>query len=110
MQIRELFTVLQEIAGRARLDPGLESVILVELTGPDPAHWQGRISGGKIELAEGAPDKPDLTVTASSATAIGIFEKTVNPLAAFMTGQIKVKGDLNQVALLKQLLLSKKKP
>ncbi len=108
MKISELFTALQDLASRARLDPGLEAAIFVDLSAPDPAQWHGLIKDGQFTLSEGQPPAPDLTLTASSDTAIGLFQRTVNPMAAFMTGKIKVKGDLAKAALLKQLLTNKK--
>ena len=109
MDSKSLLHTLQEMALKAKVEPSLEALIFVELTGLDPAVWTGRVSGGRLEVTEGCPENPDLTVTATSETALALFEKRLNPLMAFMTGKVKVKGDVAKVALLKSLLAGKKK-
>jgi len=109
MSSSDLFLTLQGLAGQASLNPDLEALVFIELTGDDPAQWQARIAGGRLSLEQGQPAEPDLTVSASSDTAIKIFEKEMNPMAAFMTGKIKIKGDLAKIALLKDLVFGKKK-
>jgi len=109
MNSSELFAALKELSSSSHLDPDLELSVFIDINGPDPAQWQGRASGGKVSLEEGQPQEPDITVSASSETALGLYNKTVNPMVAFMTGKIKVKGDLSKVALLKDLFNKKKK-
>lgn len=107
MSTKELFAILQEKLNRARLDPSFTASVLFDITAPDPARWHGRIEGGGAELLDGEPPAPDITITASSATVLGLFQKTVNPMMAFMTGKIKLKGDPGKVAALKGLLFQK---
>lgn len=109
MNSSDLFLALNELAGQAHLDPNLEALAFVELTGDDPAQWQVRISGGGLALEPGQPEEPDLTISATSDTAIKIYEKKMKLMAAFMTGKIKVKGDMSKMALLKDLIFSRKK-
>jgi len=109
MNSHDLFFTLSQLAGRANLSPDLDVVAFVELTGDDSALWQARVSGGRISLEEGRPAEPDLTVSASTDTAVKIFEKKINPMAAFMTGKIKVKGNLAKIAQFKQLIFGQKK-
>jgi hypothetical protein len=107
----ELFEILQELTLRATIDQSVAATALVEITGPDPARWLVRAVGGRVSLATAGPaEETDLTVTTSSEVANAIFEKSLNPLAAFMTGKLKIKGDLAKVALIKQLLTGPKFP
>lgn len=109
MNSSDLFIALNELASQASLSPDLEALVYIELTGDDPAQWQVRISGGVLALESGQPAEPDLTVSAASDTAIKIYEKKMKPMAAFMTGKIKIKGDLGKMALLKDLVFGRKK-
>lgn len=109
MNSSDLFLALKELAGQARLNPDLEALVYIEVTGDDPAQWQGRVAGGQLSLEEGEPAEPDLTISASSDTALKIYEKKMKLMAAFMTGKIKIKGDLAKIAMLKDLVLGKKK-
>lgn len=109
MTISELFAILKEKAEAASPPPDVEALVRVELTGNDPAQWNGQIAGGRVVLTDSPLGEPDITITAASETAIGIFQKTVSPMMALMTGKIKVSGDMGKAALIKNLLTSKKK-
>ncbi|MDL2226618.1 SCP2 sterol-binding domain-containing protein [Deltaproteobacteria bacterium OttesenSCG-928-M10] len=110
MNINELFNILTEKAAELTLDPELSAIVLFNLTGSEPAKWSGRVHDGRVGLNQGEPlDEPDITVTAESDTALAIYEKKLNPMMAFMTGKIKVKGDMSKVALIKGLLTGGRK-
>lgn len=109
MNSHDLFFTLRQLADQANLSPDLEVVGFVELTGDDPAQWQARVSKGRMSLEEGRPAEPDLSLSVSTDTAVKIFEKKINPMAAFMTGKIKIKGDLAKIAQFKELVFAKKK-
>jgi len=109
MNTQELFDTLKGLADQAKVDPTLEALIMVELTEPDPDIWHGRIKDGQLDLVQGQPENPDFTVTASSETALKLFDKTMNPMTAFMMGKVKVRGDLAKANVLKQLLMGGKK-
>ena len=103
----ELFEILRaktaEVA--AKLPPDLRVSILFDLTGPDPARWLAAAQDGQISLsAAAAQAEADLTVALSTETAVGLLQKTVNPVAAFMTGKVRIKGDPGQIALAKKIL------
>lgn len=108
MNIDELFTKLAERAARLTLAPDLAATVAFEIGGSEPARWHGRVSEGKAALFEGEGEEaPDITVSAASEVAIGLFEKRLNPLAAFMTGKVKVRGDSSKIGLIKKLLMGK---
>ena len=110
MNISELFDILTDKAAELTLDSALSANILFNITGSEPATWSGRVHDGRAELHQGETlDEPDITVTAESETALAIYEKKLNPLMAFMTGKIKVKGDMSKVALIKGLLTGGRK-
>ncbi|MFM9946681.1 MAG: SCP2 sterol-binding domain-containing protein [Saprospiraceae bacterium] len=46
----------------------------------------------------------DCTVTVSLADLEGVMNGSINPMMAFMTGKIKVKGDMGVVMKLQGLL------
>ena len=108
MKTSELFEVLQELSKNARLDPDLDLTVAVNLTGADPAQWNVSAGGGQLRLEQGELPEAQVSVTASSDTAIGLFEKTVDPMMAFLTGKIKLKGDIGKIAMLKKLVSKKK--
>ena len=107
MDSRELFVVLKQKAAEAQVDPSLSVTIALNLTGTDAAKWHGQVENGLICLEEGELPGADLTVTAATETAVGLLQKKIKPLIAFMTGKIKLSGDVTKIALLKKLIFKK---
>jgi putative sterol carrier protein len=52
------------------------------------------IDGGQTQIAKGELDAPDVTVTSDYETSAGIARGEINTQMAFMTGKIKVAGNL----------------
>ncbi len=52
------------------------------------------IDGGQTQIAKGSLDEPDVTVTSDYETSVGIAKGELNTQMAFMTGKIKVAGNL----------------
>ncbi len=52
------------------------------------------IHDGRCEVHEGRIDQPDATLLTSQATYIAIAEGRTNAMNAFMTGQLRVSGNL----------------
>ena len=63
---------------------------------------------GVIRIADGAVSTDDgdaeCTISASAETFQELFEGELDPTAAFMTGKIKIDGDMGQAMKLSQLL------
>lgn len=54
-----------------------------------------RLEGGQASLGMGALDEPlDATVTQDYETASAIMKNELNPVAAYMSGKLRVSGDL----------------
>ena len=49
---------------------------------------------GVCELMDGAVDSPDIVITTSTDTIMGISNKKIKPLMAFMSGKLKAKGSI----------------
>ncbi|MEM1385189.1 MAG: SCP2 sterol-binding domain-containing protein [Pseudomonadota bacterium] len=86
------------------------------------AELQGRLAGadfdgsvkfdiedeGMIRIVDGAISREDgdadVTITASLDTLKEMFEGELAPTAAYMTGKIKIEGDMGQAMKLSQFL------
>ena len=55
--------------------------------------WTVRVDDGQVRVAEGAEDV-DTTITASEETFEKIVTGEQNPTTAYMTGKLKIKGDM----------------
>jgi putative sterol carrier protein len=58
---------------------------------------------GSASVTEERIAQPDATITINSDTLAGILDKRVNPLQAFITRKIKVKGNVDNLLKLRVL-------
>jgi len=56
-------------------------------------------SGGSTNMAVGTLDDPDVTVKQSYDTAVAISKGELNTQTAFMTGKLKVSGNLAKLMM-----------
>ncbi len=64
--------------------------------------WTVRVEDGSVAVAEGAEDA-DCTISASEDTFRQIVNGDQNPTSAYMTGKLKVKGDMGAAMKLQKL-------
>lgn len=57
------------------------------------------IAGGESQLARGDLEDADVTVTNEYATAVGISKGELNTQMAFMTGKLKVAGNMAKLMM-----------
>lgn len=58
----------------------------------EPVHHV--LAEGELQAIEGRASEPDLTVTISDADLVELFHGRLNPMMAFMSGRLKVGGDI----------------
>ncbi len=82
------------------LDPqkikGVNLVMQVNLKGEGAGDWALTIKDGNANVIKGKVDKPNFALAANVDDFKGILSGKVNPTQAFMTGKVKVTGDMNQ--------------
>jgi putative sterol carrier protein len=61
-----------------------------------------RVEDGAVSVAEGA-EEADCTITASDETFAKIVSGDQNPTTAYMTGKLKIKGDMGAALKLQKL-------
>jgi len=57
-------------------------------------HYWIRISEGAIDLGLGDVEAPDATITQSYDTAVALARSELSVVTAFMTGKVKVAGNM----------------
>ncbi|MEJ2747749.1 MAG: SCP2 sterol-binding domain-containing protein [Anaerolineae bacterium] len=68
---------------------------------PSPASM--RIADGKCDVTQGAADSPKSTVRMDAGDYHDMITGKLNPMMAFMSGKVKVEGDLNTVMKFQQI-------
>jgi putative sterol carrier protein len=97
---REFFETLEARAGDSSKAAGLNASYLFDISGA--GKWTVRVENGKVSVQEGESEA-DTTISASDETFVKIVNGEQNPTSAFMTGKLKVSGDLGNAMKLQQL-------
>jgi putative sterol carrier protein len=73
----------------------LRATIQFDLSGDGGGQWHAIIADRKIDVHTGQPaTAPSLTLTTSAQDYLAIINGDLKPMAAFMQGKIRVKGDM----------------
>ena len=68
----------------------------------DAGQWKVEVDDGKVTVTDGGGDA-DATIAASRETFEKIVAGDVNPTSAYMTGKLKIKGDMGAAMKLQKL-------
>jgi putative sterol carrier protein len=96
---REFFEGLE-----SRIDPsktaGLSNTYLFDIDGQQ---WTVAVDDGTVKVTEGDAGGADCTISASEETFERIASGDQNATSAYMTGKLKVKGDMGAAMKLQKL-------
>lgn len=82
---------------------GVDTTIHVEATGEGGGEWTIQIRDQKCQVQTGLIGAPRLLLSADEATIRGVFTRKIDPTRAFMSGKIKIKGDISMAMKLASL-------
>ncbi|PWA13041.1 sterol-binding protein [Pueribacillus theae] len=102
--------VFQMIDAALKMDPskseGSEGVYQFNLTGDDGGTYQMIIDENGGKAIEGTEKEPDCTLEISADDYKNMVAGTLNPTEAFMSGQLKIDGDIGLALKLQNILNS----
>lgn len=75
----------------------MNASIMFALTGEGGGTWSVIIADGGVKVEEGEIDSPKATVRMDAGDYADMVSGKLNPMMAFMSGKVKVEGDLNSV-------------
>lgn len=70
------------------------ATIQFDFSGDQAGKWYLKVADGHASAVEGQAENPNVTLLADGRDAVRIFTGKMDPTAAFMTGKLKVKGDM----------------
>ncbi|MDW7650483.1 MAG: SCP2 sterol-binding domain-containing protein [Bacillota bacterium] len=105
MRIQDVFANLTQKMAESPAGLGkLNAVYQFDLSGEQAGTYQLKISEGKVEWAQAAPDEATCTLQLSDENFLKLVQGKLNPTMAFMSGKLKIKGDMTQALKLQSVL------
>jgi putative sterol carrier protein len=101
MRPKEFFEELPGKADRERV-AGIAHSYLFDVAGE--GRWLVDVRDGKVTVTESPDGEGDVTFSLSGETFDRITERKQNPMVAYMTGKVKVTGDLRAAMDLQNIL------
>jgi putative sterol carrier protein len=98
--VREFFESLEARSAASSKPSTLTAKYLFDVSGA--GKWVVDVDNGTVKVREGDGDA-DTTIQASEETFMKIVNREQNPTTAFMTGKLKVRGDMGAAMKLQQL-------
>ena len=99
MEPREFFDTLESSVDASKT-AGMNNSYLFEIEGAGT--WKVDVADGSVSVTEGAADA-DVVIRASQETFSAIASGEQNPTTAYMTGKLKVEGDMGAALKLQKL-------
>ncbi len=100
--VQQIFSKMPEVFN-ANAAQGLDAVFQFDITGEGGGQWHVIIKDGSCQVSEGTHASPSVTLTMSGETWLGIVNKQLNGMQAFMSGQLKATGDIMLAQRIEQL-------
>jgi putative sterol carrier protein len=91
--VQEFFDGL-ESQFKADKAAGLTAVYQFNVSGPGGGSWHADIANGGCAVSQGEAASPSITINVGDEDWMSIVNGRLNPQVAFMTGKLKVSGDM----------------
>jgi putative sterol carrier protein len=97
---KEFFDTLPSRADESKL-AGMSNSYLFDIEGE--GQWHVEVRDGAIQVTDAADGDADATISTSAETFEKIVAGEQNPTTAYMTGKLKIKGDMGAAMKLQKL-------
>lgn len=74
---------------------GINGIFQFQLLGDDGGTFHLKVADGVVEVLEEAADNPSITISMAVADYEDIVAGNLNPTSAFMSGKLKIEGDMS---------------
>jgi putative sterol carrier protein len=97
--VQEFFATLESNTDATKT-AGMNNSYVFDIDGV--GQWKVDVDDGKVTVTEGGGDA-DVVISTSQETFEKIVAGDVNPTSAYMTGKLKIKGDMGAAMKLQKL-------
>ncbi len=91
--VKEIFDAMP-MAFNKEAAAGMNAVYQYDITGEGGGKWYSAIKDGELTIAEGEHESPDITLTMAAQDYIDMIAGTLNGQMAFMSGKLKIAGNM----------------
>ena len=91
--IKEVFSNIPKVFNPTAAK-GVNAVFQFDITGDNGGSWNVVVKDGDCQVNEGTHASPSVTLTMAPDTWLGMVNKQLNGMQAFMSGKLKAKGDI----------------
>jgi putative sterol carrier protein len=104
-------TVLETLQGMAttfnpEMAKGMNAVVQVNASGEGGGNYSMHIANGALEVKEAVAEAPNVTINVASKDWVDIVNGQLDPTKAFMTGKLKIAGDLGLMMRFQRIFMS----
>ena len=101
----EIFRAVKErVTANPSRVAGLDAGFQFDLQGDGGGVYHVDIAGGVTDVGAGPSSSPNVTITMAAADFAELATGKLNPVQAFMSGKLKLKGDLGLALRLQSIL------
>lgn len=81
-----------------------DATMVFDVTGEQSGTWVAKIENKQLDVHKGTAEDPDMTLIASGDDLLKMVNGDLNPVSAFMSGKVKIQGDMSLAMKLQGLL------
>lgn len=101
--VEEFFAALP-----GKVDPGktagINAVFQMNLSGEGGGQWYVSVEDGVPSVSRGEAPNPNITLSATAQDWLDIVNRKLSGQAAFMTGKLRVQGDISLAMKLQSIM------
>ncbi|MEP7357739.1 MAG: SCP2 sterol-binding domain-containing protein [Anaerolineales bacterium] len=81
----------------------LNATVQFDLSGDGGGQWHAVLADGKLAVEPGPAADPSISLLTSAANFLALVNGELKPMPAFMTGKVKVKGNVGLLMKMQSL-------
>jgi putative sterol carrier protein len=102
-EVAKLFDDMAQSVDPSKIED-VNATIQFDLSGENGGTYWVSMADGKIESGAGAVDNPSMTLKASADDWAAVVNGEVNAMQAFMSGKLKIQGNMGLAMKLQMLI------
>ncbi len=92
-EVRAFFEGVTAAVDKSKV-AGMTATYQFNITGDDAQVWSVAIANDDVVVTEGAAEKANIELTMADADFLALLKGQLNGQMAFLTGKLKIKGDM----------------